>query len=269
MLMRYVLRCLFLTLLALQAPLAQSAAGCVPLRVGYIDQHRPPYWLGEGEVVPEPAGASVDLIRAAVKGSGFNCPPTLVRLPAGRLKMALESGDIDMTPIGEQASYAAEIALPRDRDGNVDRNRAMPSTVVVLVRAKDRVPRDINPLEYCRGKMLGASQGSGYNRRLREMGLTIDDGARDLDRNLAKLKLGRVDAVVVSLVKPAHLEATLKRYGGSIVQLQQPLINTRLWMAFNASYYRAHPEQVEALWTWLDVNRLHMGDYVTKYRQTQ
>jgi len=101
------------------------------------------------------------------------------------------------------------------------------------------------------------------------MGLTIDDGARDLDRNLAKLKLGRVDAVVVSLVKPAHLEATLKRYGGSIVQLQQPLINTRLWMAFNASYYRAHPEQVEALWTWLDVNRLHLGDFVTKYRQTQ
>jgi len=141
MLMRYVLRSLMFMLLALQAPLAQSAGSCVPVRVGYIDQHRPPYWLGEGELVPEPAGASVDLIRAAVMGSGFNCPPTLVRLPAGRLKLALEAGDIDMTPIGEQASYAAEIALPRDRDGNVDRNRAMPSTVVVLVRAKDRVPR--------------------------------------------------------------------------------------------------------------------------------
>ncbi len=269
MLMHYVLRSLMFMLLALHAPLALSAGSCVPVRVGYIDQHRPPYWLGEGELVPEPAGASVDLIRAAVKGSGFNCPPTLIRLPAGRLKLALEAGDIDMTPIGEQASYSPEIALPRDRDGNIDLNRAMRNTLVVLVRAKDAVPRDANPVEYFRGKVLGAAQGSAINARLREMGLTIDDGARDLDRNLAKLKLGRVDGVVVNLVRPAHLEATLKRYGGSVVQLQQPLINTRLWMAFNASYYRAHPEQVEALWNWLHVNRLHLGEFVAKYRKTQ
>jgi len=265
MLMRYA----FLLLLVLQAPLAYSGGGCVAVRVGYIDQHRPPYWLGEGEVVPEPAGASVDLIRAAVQGSGFNCPPILIRLPAARLKMALEAGDIDMTPIGEQPSYSPEIALPRDRDGNVDRNRAMPNTMVVLVRAKDHVPPNSNPQDYLRGKTVGASQGSPINARLREMGLAVDDGARDLDRNLAKLKLGRVDAVVTNLVKPGHLDATLKRYGGSIVQLQQPLINTRLWMAFNAGYYRAHPEQVEALWTWLDTNRLHLGDYVNKYRKTQ
>ncbi|WP_229255915.1 substrate-binding periplasmic protein [Duganella fentianensis] len=263
--MRYAL----LLLLVLQAPLAYSGGACVAVRVGYIDQHRPPYWLGEGEVVPEPPGASVDLIRAAVQGSGFNCPPILIRLPAARLKMALEAGDIDMTPIGEQPSYSHEIALPRDRDGNVDRNRALRNTLVVLVRSKDKVPANTNPADYLRGKTIGASQGSGFNPRLREMGLNVDDGARDLDRNLAKLKLGRVDAVVTNLVKPGHLDATLKRYGGSIVQLQQPLINSRLWMAFNANYYRAHTEQVEALWTWLDTNRLHLGDYINKYRNTQ
>ncbi|MFS2134736.1 hypothetical protein [Duganella sp. Dugasp56] len=256
-----------LLMLALIAPLSQAAGNCIPLRFGYMDQDRPPYWMGDGDKVPEPPGAAVDLVRDAVMGSGFNCLPTLVRLPVARLKVALEAGDIDMSTLGEQPSYPPEIALPRDKDGNVDRNRALHNTVVVLVRARDKLPASTNPMEYFRGKPLGATQGNAYTARLRESGLTIDDGARDLDRNIEKLKLGRVDGVLASLVKPEHLTATLKRYKGAIVQLPQPLINTRLWLAFNAGYYRAHHDQVEALWTWLDTNRGRLGYVMQKYRK--
>ncbi|MQA41548.1 ABC transporter substrate-binding protein [Rugamonas aquatica] len=258
-----------LLMLATLTPLAQSAGVCTPLRVGYMDQNRPPYWMGEGEQVPEPPGAAVDLIRNAVMGSGFNCLPTLVRLPVARLRVALEAGDIDMTPLAEQPSYAAEIALPRDKDGHVDRNRALHNTVVVLVRVKDKIPSSANPNDYFRGKVLGSPQGNSYNARLREAGLTIDDGARDLERNIEKLKLGRVDGVVVNLVKPEHLALTLKRYHGAVVQLPQPLINTRLWLAFNAGYYRAHHDQVEALWSWLDAHRGRLGDVMQKYRKPE
>jgi hypothetical protein len=223
--------------------------------------------MGDGDKVPEPPGAAVDLVRDAVMASGFNCLPSLVRLPVARLKVALEAGDIDMSTLGEQPSYPPEIALPRDKDGNVDRNRALHNTVVVLVRARDKLPASTNPMEYFRGKPLGATPGNAYTARLREAGLTIDDGARDLDRNIEKLKLGRVDGVVASLVKPEHLAATLKRHKGAIVQLPQPLINTRLWLAFNAGYYRAHHDQVEALWTWLDTNRGRLGYVMQKYRK--
>jgi len=263
------IRAAILLMLATLAPVAHGAGACTPLRVGYMDQNRPPYWLGEGEQVPEPPGAAVDLIRSAVMDSGFNCPPTLVRLPVARLRVALEAGDIDMTPLGEQPSYAPSIALPRDKDGNVDRNRALHNTLVVLVRARDKLPAGTNPGEYFRGKVLGATQGSSANARLRESGLTVDDGARDLERNIEKLKLGRVDGVVVNLVKPEHLAASLKRYRGAVVQLPQPLINTRLWLAFNASYYRAHPAQVEALWSWLDAHRGHLGTFVQRYRKIE
>ncbi len=135
--------------------------------------------------------------------------------------------------------------------------------------AKDQIPASANPNDYFRGKVLGSPQGNAYNVRLRESGLTIDDGARDLERNIEKLKLGRVDGVVVNLVKPEHLAQTLKRYRGVVVQLPQPLINTRLWLAFNAGYYRAHRDQVEALWSWLDAHRGRLGDVMQKYRKPE
>jgi hypothetical protein len=51
-----------------------------------MDQNRPPYWLGEGDKVPDPPGAAVDLIRDAVLGAGFGCTPVWVRLPVARLR---------------------------------------------------------------------------------------------------------------------------------------------------------------------------------------
>jgi hypothetical protein len=78
-------------------------------------------------------------------------------------------------------------------------------------------------MQLLQGKTLGIPQGNAYAARLREAGLTLDDGGRDLDRNIEKLKLGRVDGVVVAAVAPAHLKQTLDKYKGEIEQLPQPL----------------------------------------------
>lgn len=247
---------------------AASADNCIPIRVGYMDQNRPPYWLGDGDKVPDPPGAAVDLIRDAVQGSGFgSCMPIWVRLPAARIKIALAAGDIDLAPLGEMSFYPAEIAIPRDKAGNIDLNRALHNQVLVLVRARDKLPANINPMQYFKGKTLGIPMGNSYLPRLREAGLTLDDGARDLDRNIEKLRLGRIDGVVVAAVAPAHLKQTLDKYKGEIIQLPQPLLNTRLWLAFNDSFYHAHPLQAETLWTWLDTNRGRLGYVMQRYRK--
>ena len=248
---------------------APATATCIPVRVGYMDQHRPPYWLGEGTDVPDPAGAAVDLMHDAVLGAGFGCAPVWVRLPIARLRVALANGDIDMSPMGELPAYPPEIALPRDKAGNIDLDRAMHNALIVLVRAGDKLPAGTQPMQHFKGKLLGVAQGQSYTARLRDAGLTIDDGARDLERNLEKLRLGRIDGVVVAAVSPEHLKAMLSRYKGAVVQLPQPLINTRVWLAFNDTFYRAHPAQVEALWTWLDVNRHRLGYVMQKYRKQQ
>lgn len=241
-----------------------AGAACTPVRFGYIDQNRPPYYMGDGPVIPEPPGATVDLMRDAVQAS-FGCPPTLVRLPPARLRLALSIGEIDFTPLGEMPVYPPEIAVPRDKRGEPDYSRALGNQLVVLVRASDKMPASANPMSYFQGKMLGVPLGSAYIPRLREQGLTIDDGARDIERNIEKLKLRRLAGVVVSAVKPGHVENILKRYKGEIVQLPQPLVSTRLWLAFNQKYYETHREQVEALWTWIDVNRAHLGYVMQRY----
>jgi hypothetical protein len=256
-----------LLLLGLLAAAWNASAACIPLRFGYVDQHRPPYYMGEGTAVPEPPGATVDLIRDAVLSSGFGCAPQLVRLPPARLRLALINGDIDLSALGEMEVYPPEIALPRDKNGQVDVNRAQHNKLMVLVRAKDKVPAATQPMAYFKGKVLGAVQGNAFSPKLREQGLTIDDGARDIERNIEKLKLHRIDGVIVGTVKAGHVEAMLKRYHGEIVQLPQPLVDTKLWLAFNQNFYQAHREQSEALWAWLDVNRSHLGNYSQKYRK--
>src|SRR5450830_144144 len=218
-----------LMLLAAALSSAVQAANCIPIRVGYLDQNRPPYWLGDGDKVPDPPGAAVDLIHDAVLGAGFGCTPIWVRLPAARIKVALAAGDIDLAPLGEMSFYPAEIAIPRDKAGNIDLNRALHNQVLVLVRARDKLPASTNPMQYFKDKTLGIPLGNSVIGRLREAGLTLDDGARDLDRNIEKLRLGRVDGVVVSAVAPAHLKQTLDKYKGEIIQLPQPLLNIRLW----------------------------------------
>ncbi|NVM75541.1 hypothetical protein FHW83_001321 [Duganella sp. SG902] len=250
------------------APLAAApVTQCIPIRVGYMDQNRPPYWLGEGDKVPDPPGAAVDLIRDAVLGAGFGCAPIWVRLPVARLKLALANGDIDLAPLGELSFYPAEIALPRDKHGNIDLERALHNKVLVLVRASDKLPANTDPMQYFKDKTLGISQGNSYAARLREAGLTLDEGGRDLERNIEKLKLGRVAGVVVAAVTPAHLKQTLEKYKGTVVQLPQPLLNIRLWLAFNDNFYRAHPRESEALWTWLDKNRGRLGYVMQRYRK--
>jgi hypothetical protein len=240
-------------------------AACIPVRFGYPDQHRPPYYMGDGPSVPDPAGATVDLMRDAIVAAGFGCPPQLVRLPPARLRLALTAGDIDFTALGEMAVYPPEIAVPRDKAGAVDTRRALGNELVVLVRARNQLPDGSSTMAWAKGKTLGAPQGSAFAKRLREQGLAVDDGARDIDRNIEKLKLGRLDGVIVAAVKPGHVEAIVKRYRGDIVQLPQPLVSTRLWLAFNQGFYQAHREQVEALWTWIDVHRSRLGYVMQKY----
>ncbi|MET0264726.1 MAG: hypothetical protein ABW202_03855 [Duganella sp.] len=252
---------------AAAASAAAAPATCIPLRVGYTDQHLPPYWLGEGKDVPNPPGAGVDFIKEAAKAAGFGCAPTWVRLPAVRLPVALASGDIDMAPLGEMNAYPPAIALPHDKSGNIDLDRAVHNMVVVLVRASDKLPAGIEPMAYFKGKVLGASQGFAYTRKLRAEGLSINDGGRDLERNLEKLKLGRLDGVVVAAVAPEHLRDALARHKGAIVLLPQPLLKSRVWLAFNSGYYREHRGQAEALWNWLLANRPRVGSMLGNSRK--
>jgi hypothetical protein len=155
--------------------------------------------------------------------------------------------------------------IPLDRNGAPDIRRAMGYELVVLVRAQDHIPPDANPVVWFKGKTLGVPQGSLTAPRVRKLGLAVDEGARDIARNIEKLRLGRIDGVVVPVAKAGHVEALLKPYHGEIVRMQQSLLNSRAWFAFNQRFYAQHKEQAEALWNWFDANRDRLDSLMQKY----
>jgi hypothetical protein len=243
--------CRFPILFVLIALISVNAiARCDSIRTGYLDQHRPPYWLGGGTTVPELPGASVELIRQFTTSSG--CPASLIRMPALRLRPALAAGEIDFAPMGSTAESTPGIVFPRDKRGRLDLARSIPMVIVVFVRANDRLNPNLIPFRYFQGRTLGMTLGAAYAERLRQSGFVVDSGAKDVARNFEKLKLHRFDGFAVSLISPGDMDAMVsEKYGGEIVRLREPLLSDNIWLAASQSYYSQHRFQVEAMWRWL------------------
>lgn len=229
---------------------AQASAGCAPIQVGYLDQHRPPYWLGAGTTVPALPGASVELMRQFTASGG--CPAALVRMPVLRLKPAVAAGEIDFAPVDATAISTPGIVFPRDSNRRLDVSRSIPLVIVVFVRASDRLSRNVRPLQYFQGRTLGTTLGSSYAEKMRQSGFGVDSGAVDVASNFEKLKLGRFDGFAVSLISPGDMDSFVaKKYGGDIVRLTEPLFSDHIWLAASEDYYNRHSRRVEAMWDWL------------------
>lgn len=238
------------TTLILSLAASSAMAACTPIRVGYINQDHPPYWLGNGTSVASPPGAGVELLREFAASAA--CSAALQRFPGLRLRQALESGAIDFAPMEEQPDMPPGIVLPKDRNGQPDRERAVRIVIAVFVRASDRLPPGTDPALYFRGRRVGTTHGAPFAGQLRRAGLRVDDGAVDVARNFEKLKFGRIDGVAVTLIAPGDMDAYIAaRYDGAIVRLNRPLSTSQVWLAANRAYYEGHREQVERMWTWL------------------
>ncbi|MBV7535818.1 hypothetical protein KW842_08580 [Duganella sp. sic0402] len=230
-----------------------------------MDQDRPPYWLGKGREVPAPAGVGVDYLRAAAAVT-IPCPVQFVRLPANRLRLALQAGEVDYLPIEERAELPSGIVLPRDRSGALDRSRAIHTNIVVLVRAADQLPPGTVTPRYFQGRVMGVPYGAPYVDTLRGNGIQVDEGAIDLERNIGKLRLKRVDGVAVTVGAVDDMDKSIAaRYGNEITRLRMPLLSSNIWLATNQQYYAAHRDEVEAMWTWMAAHQSDLIALLAKY----
>nr|WP_315252419.1 hypothetical protein [uncultured Duganella sp.] len=258
--------CRVLFVLSLLSILNAHAA-CTPVRIGYMDQDRPPYWLGKGTEVPEPAGAAVDYLRAAATAT-MPCAVQFVRLPAHRLRIALQTGAVDFLPIEERAELPPEVVLPRDRNGAPDRNRAIHTSIIVLVRGADQLAPDTLTPRYFQGRVMGVPYGAPYADALRAAGIKVDEGGRDLESNVGKLRLKRVDGVALTVGSPGDMDqAVAERYGNEVVRLRVPLFSGNIWLATNPAYYAAHRDEVEAIWAWIAAHQNELAGMLAKYNR--
>jgi len=251
----------------LMLSVGNSVADCGVIRFAYPDQHRPPYWLGNGEAVPEPAGAGVDFVREFAASA--DCSLALMRLPVMRLRPSLATGAVDFTPVDVSAAGQPGIVIPRDGQGKPDIKRGTSSVVVVFVRAKDGIRRDMDPFEFVKGRPVGVTHGTTYAAKLEQAGARLDHGAATASANLEKLRLGRVDAVVISLISPSDMDKFVaRRFGADLVRLEKPAMRLHMWLGVNQDYYDSHRAQVESMWNWIrnDGNRRY-NSILRKYTE--
>ncbi|MET0268366.1 MAG: hypothetical protein ABW202_22445 [Duganella sp.] len=224
------------------------ARECV-MRVAYPDRERLPYYFGNGALVPEPGGAGVDLLRAAVRSVG--CTAELVRLPTARLRFALISGNVDLAPVDLRDGEERYSALPLTASGAPDVRRGIRVAAVVYVRTADASAANPNPRAYFRNHTLAANQGSPLGEQLRDEGYGVDNGTADTFSNLDKVALRRVDGFAISIANANALDSSVEaRYGDRLARLDTPIRASTLWLSASNSYYQRNREQMEQLWSW-------------------
>lgn len=241
-----------------------TARDCV-MRVAYPDRERLPYYFGNGAVVPEPAGAGVDVLRAAVRSVG--CTAQLVRVPTARLRLALIDGSVDLAPVDLRDGEDRYSALPLTAGGANDVRRGIRVTAVVYVRAADGIGAATNPRTYFKTRTLATNHGSPLGEQLRDEGYAIDSGTPDAFSNLDKLMIRRVDGFAMSLANAEALDsAVAARYGDRVVRLATPVRASTLWLSSSNAYYQGNREQVEQLWTWWGDNAARkLGEFIKVY----
>jgi hypothetical protein len=248
------------------ALIANSAlAACGQVKVGFSNQHVPPYYMNNSQVEANPPGAGVDLIREILTLHG--CTMVSVRLPPLRIPQALEAGTIDIAPASAPTPDTKSTVYPLDKQGALDRERSLKMYTMVFVRADDKFARDGDPMRVLAGKKLATNFGAPYAAPLRQAGFDVDDGALNMGRNFDKLLRHRVDAVVISLTAPSDLDALiLADHGTSIVRLEKPIRQANIWIATSRQFYTANRDTAESIWNWLGANgRSRFTQLMKKY----
>ncbi len=254
--------------LAMFLAFADASCACMPFRLGYVNQHRPPYFLGSGSSEPRAPGATVELIRAIAASAG--CQVISVRLPPLRLRQALGHADIDAMLMDANDSDLSTYALPQTRNGKLDDSRAIPMYTVVFVRAGDGIPLDTDPRTAFATRRLGMNNGASLAAQMRAQGFNIDDGAQDGERNLEKLIRGRIDGYAATLVAPTHMDAFITAtYGKQLARIEKPLRIHHFWLGFSKRYFERNQAQVEAMWGWLGTHgHARFVELVEQYQRT-
>lgn len=248
---------------------AGQALACQPLRVAYIDQHRPPYYLGAGGELQDPPGASVELMKDIVEAGG--CRIQFIRLPLLRIRPAVESGLVDAAPIDPTIRDAETLAFPRDRHGKPDGGKALSIYNIVWVRSADKVSQNIDPMAWLRNRTLGTAHGAPYAAEFRKAGINVDDGAMDVKRNLDKLVRNRIDAFVTTVTSPEEMDGFVAgTYGNTVTRLEKPIRVSYVYFAVNRDYYARNKQRVDSMWRWVGASgRQRFDQLLARYEKKQ
>ncbi len=239
---------------------ALTAHAC-RLNIAYSDQASPPYYLGEGQVIPANPGIAVDLVNlAAVK---LGCKIAWKRLPNRRAQRALEQGHVDaMLLLSYNPQRAAYAAYPMAGDAPDPALRLARLRYSVFVKKGDTLQwqnQQFSP----RPALVGANAGFSVVQDLRAMGLTVDE-APSTSNNVQKLLLGRISAFVG---QDLQTDLVLEERGiTSVHKLPEPFSSKDYYLPFSQHYFAQFPANATRLWTQIaEVRKAYGKELARKY----
>lgn len=196
---------------------------------------------------PDGGHFSLMLIRA-VQAHLHDLRLELVPLPWVRCLVLASRGQFDgILGASYTVERAVDLVYPRDPDGRIDDSKRLFSQGYRLLRRRgDAFDTDGRRFIDLVGP-VGVERGHSTTALVRERGAAIDDSHPDVHALLAKLRSGRVGAVLVS--EPRY--ASLRGESGALDGLEAvptPLQPRTYFLVFSRDFMQRSPALAQRLW---------------------
>ena len=197
-------------------------------------------------LTPEGGGTIGELVAAAARESGVEVEYQPASLARCRAEVALNLvHGFPMTPFLPEALPFAAYPM---RGGAPDPARA-------VIHARIMLYRRIGAAATWNGKridglarpVLVAAGSVAIQSTLNKAGVPMDDNAKSLDINFAKMLAGRGE-LAAGFEEEGRQLLRLPRYAGRIEMLRQPLLERSYYLAISRDYYKRNGPAVERMW---------------------
>lgn len=214
------------------------------LKLGYSDVENFPYQMANGQAPANPPGLAVELIREAARDIGLEVQFT--RMPAVRLLVATQTGEIDGSFIFSFKEERLAQAVYPMKDGKPDRSRRITTiNYTFYKKAGSPVQWDGKVLSHLT-EPVGVNSSFSISDDLKKMGIVVDDSGKSTQQNFGKLRLGRIGAYA-TLEDSA--DAFLARQpSGDIVKLSPPITSRDYYLVFSRKFHDSG-DLAARLWT--------------------
>lgn len=218
----------------------------VDFLVAYEDTAQPPYHLGEGRLVPERPGVSVEMVMMLRE----YLPELRIRfrrIPWSRCLKELEHGKVDAVFNGSFRPERLRMGAYPMRDGRPDPARRMTVLEYALYTLEGSpVAWDGERIRHLNGP-VGAPAGYSIVDDLRAWRMPIVE-ALNTRTVLVMLNYGRVAAVAAQTVTADKLLRDEPELFAKVVKRRPPLVTKPYYLLISHQFMARHPGLAERIW---------------------
>lgn len=230
-------RCLF-ALLLFTAPVD----ACV-VNIAYNVIESPPYYVGDGDKIPDNPGATIELINMAAQQ--IQCKIQWQRLPLKRILVDLERNVIDATLALSYSAERAAFATYPMKDGLPDARLSV-WTLSYNFYARQGTTLKWDGKQFNRAAQgVGANSGYSINKDLAALGIATEEAPGELN-NLRKLVANRIEVYAGQdvTVDPLREQPEFR----DIEKLSPPIVSKDYFLVFSRDYGARSGKTVARLW---------------------